>query len=485
MTNFISVISIIENYTQTVGLTSKSVKIKLTLILALFLLGLSCQEDIVVNHTIVSNGNIIDVKTGEILEHRDIWINKDKILKITHHDKDLRTTDTLIDASNKYIIPGLWDMHAHLWGKDWVLDRYTALGITGLRCMHGSDKGIEDIKKNRKDGFYRGFEFLYSSPITDGPGETWPGARVASNPEEGRKLVREYYEKGYDFVKVYNFLSYETYQAIADECKKLDFKFAGHLPLQVTAEEGILAGQKSIEHSIGLEHGIADYKSFINTHKDLDINTYTEAFLEAFDSNLKDNILTITKSENTWFCPTLSLLKSYIVNEEIDSIFKHDPRLKYIPKEEQEYWFGDITEDGAPSYLVASKESSEVEKVFFELTMSYLKPMLDNGSKFLAGTDTSNPNIYPGFTLHDELALFVKAGFTELEALQTATLNPAIYVEREDELGTIEEGKTANILILDKNPMKNIENTLTISGLVQRGQYLSKTELNKLLNTKD
>ena len=460
-------------------------KLKQVLISVTFLFLISCQKDIVVEYTIISNSNIIDVKTGEIYEGRDIWIKKERILKITPHKKNLSTTDTLIDATNKYIIPSLWDMHAHRVDYNWVANLYTALGVTGLRIMNGGPNELKDVKENRKDGFYKGFEFLYSSPITEGPGETWPGVRVALNPDEGRQLVREYHEKGYDFVKVYNFLSYETYQAIADECNKLDFQFAGHLPLEVTTEDAILAGQRSIEHSIGLDNGISDYKSFLDLNKDLDYNEFLEAFLKAFDSSLKDNVLAITKSENTWFCPTLANLKSFIINEEIDSIFRNDPRLKYIPKVEQDYWFGDVTEEGTPSYLEANKDWSEIERAVFELRMSYLKPMLDNGTKFLAGSDTGNPNIYPGFTLHDELALFVEAGFTELEALQTATLNPAIFVEREDELGSIAEGKIANILILDKNPMENIENTLTINGLVRRGEYLNKTELNKLLNTKN
>lgn len=443
---------------------------------------ISCQNEIVVDLTILSNCNIIDIKTGEITKGSDIWIDKDRIHKITPHNKNLTTTDTLIDATNKYVIPSLWDMHAHLVFNDWVANLNTALGVTGLRIMNGRPNELKDVKENRKDGFYKGFEFLYSSPITDGPGETWPGTRVALNPDKGRQLVREYHEKGYDFVKVYNFLSYETYQAIADECNKLDFQFAGHLPLEVTTEEAILAGQRSIEHSIGLDNGISDYKSFLDQNKDLDYNEFLEAFLKAFDSNLKDNVLAITKSENTWFCPTLANLKAFIINEEIDSIFRNNPRLKYIPKVEQDYWFGDVTEEGTPSYLAANENWAETERAVFELTLSYLKPMLDNGTKFLAGTDTGNPNIYPGFTLHDELELFVEAGFTELEALQTATLNPAIFVKRENELGTLEEGKIANILILNKNPLENIKNTLTISGLVRRGEYFGKDRLNKLLN---
>lgn len=440
---------------------------------------ISCQNEIVVDFTILSNCNIIDIKTGEISKGSDIWIDKGRILEITSHNKNLTTTDTLIDATDKYVIPSLWDMHAHLVFNDWVANLNTALGVTGLRSMHGG-KGIEDVLKLRKDGFYKGFEFLYSSPITDGPGETFPGVQVASNPEEGRQLVRDYYEAGYDFVKVYNLLSPETYQAIADECNKLDFPFAGHVPIEVTAEEAILAGQKSIEHAIGLQHALPDPKSFYN--KDLDYNQNMAVFLKSFDESLKDNVLAITKSKYTWFCPTLANLKAFIITEEIDSIFRNNPRLKYIPKEEQDYWFGDITEEGTPSYLAANENWVETERAVFNLRMSYLKPMLDNGTRFLAGTDIGNPNIYPGFSLHDELALFVEAGFTELEALQTATLNPAIFVERQDELGTLEKGKIANILILDKNPLDNIENTLTINGLVRRGEYFGKDYLNKLLD---
>ncbi|WP_420398741.1 amidohydrolase family protein [Flagellimonas sp.] len=448
----------------------------------LCLLLASCQIETSVDAIILSNCHIINVGTGSIKEHSDIWIKEDRIFRITPHDQNLKSKNGYIDASDKFVIPGLWDMHAHIVDYDWVPNMYTALGVTGLRIMHGGPERMEDINKNRIDGFYKGFEFLYSSPITDGPGETWPGARVAKNPEEGRQLVREYHKKGYDFVKVYNFLDLKTFNAIAAECNRLGLPFAGHVPLHVTTEEAIQAGQKSIEHSLGLEHALPDPKMFQSGFMDMDYNAYVKAFLKAYDSTLKDNVLQITKTKNTWFCPTLVNLKSFILTKEQDSLNKNDSRLKYIPKKEQDYWFGDVTEEGTPSYLAANESWAEAEIASFNLNLSYVKPMLDNGSKFLAGTDTSNPHIYPGFSLHDELQLFVEGGFTELEALQTATLNPAIFIGRETDLGTIEEGKLANILVLDKNPLENIENTLAIYGLVRRGQYLNKEELNQLMD---
>ena len=463
-----------------VNLRKMSIQKFIFILACLFLT--SCQKERAVDFKVISNGNLVDVETGEILQGHDIWIDKDRIVKICPHDEGLISRDTLIDASNKFIIPSLWDMHAHMLGHDWVRDLYTALGVTGLRIMNGTPDEMEDIKKKRKDGFYKGFELLYSSPITDGPGEAWAESRIAGNPDEGRQLVREYYEKGYDFVKVYNFLSLDTYLAIADECKQLNFPFAGHVPMDVTTEEAVEAGQKSIEHTIGLDSAIPDPKSFQKAHKDSDYNEYAKAFLHAYDSSLKAKVLNITKSKASWFCPTLMLAKSYIISREIDSIFKHDPRLRYIPKEEQDYWFGDVKEAGIPSYLAANENWAETERAVFELRMSYLKDMLDNGTRFLAGTDNGNPNIYPGFSLHDELELFVKAGFTELEALQTATLNPAIFAERENELGTLEEGKIANLLMLDNNPLENIKHSSAIYGLIRRGEYLGKDKLQALLN---
>jgi len=114
------------------------------------------------------------------------------------------------------------------------------------------------------------------------------------------------------------------------------------------------------------------------------------------------------------------------------------------------------------------------------LTKSALKPMLDNGTRFLAGTDVGNPHVFPGYGVHEELELFVEAGFTELEALQTATLNPAIYAKREDQLGTLEKWKIANILLLDANPLDDIRNTKKIHGLVRRGEYLDRISLDSL-----
>lgn len=440
----------------------------------------SCQEVAEEGKIIISNTNIIDVKTGKVLYHKDIWIKNDRILKITPHIADKKNHSTIIDATGKYVIPGLWDMHAHIVDYKWVPNLYTALGITGIRSMHGGGL-IDSVVANRKDGFFRGFEFSYSGPIVDSPGDSWSGIDIAQNPEEGRKIVQAQFKRGYDFVKVYDKLDSTTYMAIADECKKLHFPFAGHVPMSITTEQAIAAGQKSIEHTLGLEHLSSDPNCFNWNRNDSIIPTRGEMiskFLKLYEPSLFPEFLKITTSHNTWYCPTMVLNKTFAYKN--DSIFKNDERLKYIPKKERDYWFGKNSE--MPSYMESQKEYEQAEITYYHLMLSSLKPMLDHGARFLAGTDTSNPNIYPGFSLHNELQIFVESGFTELEALQTATINPAIYLEKEKELGTIEQGKIANLLILDNNPLKDIKNTQFIYGLVRRGEFSNREELNKLLD---
>ena len=449
------------------------------IILLIPLLFFSCVKEVSVNGLVITKVNVVDVKTGTILQDQDIYIFEDKISDILPHDPLTVFKSKTINGSGKYAIPGLWDMHAHIVDWEWVPRLYTSLGVTGLRTMHGGSM-ISEVQQEREDGFYRGFEFLYSGPIVDGPGENWAGSVVASNPQEGRQIVRDQVQKGYDFIKVYNYLDKETYFAIADECNRLGIPFAGHQPLSVTTKEVIAAGQKSIEHSWGTEYGLDKPEAYIESTKNSSAGEAAITYLKSYDASRIPRILEATDSKGTWFCPTIMNLKSFAYETVHDSIFKSDPRLKYLPAEEKAYWFGQVTEEGTPTYLMSDPKYSQAEIELLETALSFIKPMRDNGARFLAGTDTSNPYIYPGFSLHDELQACVELGFTELEALQTATLNPAIYAEREGELGTLEKWKIANILLLDANPLDDISNTRKIFSLIRRGEYLDRITLDSL-----
>jgi hypothetical protein len=406
--------------------------------------------------------NIIDVEEGVTKPGMSVIVTGDRISAVGSMD-EINVPDgaILIDGTGKYIIPGLWDMHAHIVSYDWVLPLLRVNGITGLRSMHGGER-IHDINKNRIELNYLGFEFSYSSPIVDGPPGLWPGSLIADSPEEGRVIVRKLHAAGYDFIKVYSNLSRETYFAIAEESRKLILNFAGHVPSSITTDEAIAAGQKSIEHSAGLDflvqkpdeiqRMIRDRDTtIVNTNGQVDLFKWFDYVLQHHDASRLPLLMELAGGSEIWFCPTLVNLRVSAFSK--DPGFTDDDRLKYIPDEELSIWRAPLESGEFPEEFFDQAEwQYELSGQYYHKVSSLLKPMLNSGARFLAGTDIGNPFLFPGFSIHDELKLFVEAGFTPLEALQTATLNPAIYLNRSADLGTVEEGKIANLILLNAKP---------------------------------
>jgi hypothetical protein len=437
---------------------------------------------------IITTVNIIDVESGEVLDSRDVVIAGEKIASIVEHTDGRSYKGEVIDGTGKYLIPGLWDMHAHIFWE-WGPQLLRANGVTGIRSMHGGDR-IKDIRENRTDGFYMGLEVSYSSPIVDGS-SMWEGALEVHTPEEGRRIAREVAEAGYDFIKVYSFLDRETYFAIADEANRLGISIAGHIPIAVTLEEAIAAGQKSTEHSTGLllytsserDHfySVVRGETLDTSIMDGDLRTSMYKIarfeVEKFDNNRLETLADLLGKSDLWLCPTLVNLRAGAMEDDPD--FLNDDRKQYLPREELEFW--ESPDDYPDEFKNMEREEIKLSEEMYRIHRSMLKQLLDGGAKFLAGTDIGNPNIYPGFSLHDELALFVETGFTPLQALQTATINPAVYLERSHELGTVEAGKRANLVLLNANPLQDIANTKKIEAVVTRGRFFDREALDKLL----
>ncbi len=439
---------------------------------------------------VISNVTIIDVRDGLAEPGLTVIVTGERITEVgPAKTTKVPVGTTVIDATGKYLIPGLWDMHVHIVSDKWVLPLLKVNGITGLRSKHGGER-IQDVREKRKDGNYLGFEFSYSSSVLDGPPGLWSGSLIATTPDEGRAIVRHLYSSGYDFVKVYSNLSRDTYFAIAEECRKLNFPFAGHVPGSVSHKEAILAGQKSIEHSVGLEHLVKKPEelqqlilnresTITNSTGQIDMFKWLEYVIDNYDTSRISVLQEIVAGSDTWFCPTLVNLRMWSSNE---TAFTNDYRLKYIPVDELAIWQAPMESGEFPEDLINHNDCQlELSHKFYNLLSSLLKPMLDSGAKFLAGTDIGNPYLFPGFSLHDELALFVEAGFTPLQALQTATINPAIYLNRLADIGTVEKGKIANLLLLDANPLEDIGNTKKISVVILNGRFFDRRALDEML----
>jgi hypothetical protein len=423
---------------------------------------------------VLAHVTIIDVAGGPSKPDMTVVIRGDRISEIGKAGEITAPPGaTVVDASGKFLIPGLWDMHVHGFSRD-SLRLYTANGVTGVREMFGNSDLLrwrDEIAK----GSLTGPRMIVASPIIDGPQPVWPHSIAVGNEEQGRKAVREVKQWGADFVKVYSLLPRDAYFGIADESKRQGISFVGHVPFAVSAAEASDAGQKSIEHLTGVLLGCSynetELRNEIVKAKAPGARFRAEgvALLDTFsDRKAKDLFARFVKNQ-TWQCPTLTVLRSNAYLG--DQSFRNDPRLKYVPRPIRERW----------GQRIANRNDNDYAKKVFKKEVEIVGAMQRAGVPLLTGTDTGNPFCFPGFSLHDELALMVIAGLTPSESLRAATLNPAKFLGLDKMLGTIEPGKIADLVLLDADPLADIRNTQKINAVISNGRLLDRKALNKML----
>lgn len=392
----------------------------------------------------------------------------------------------VIDANGRFMIPGLWDMHVHWYEQDY-LGLFIANGVTGMRIMSGAPIHYE-WRKAIDAGTLLGPRLMIASEIVDGPKPFWPNSISVKNATEARQAVDQIKQQGADFVKVYTFLPRDAYLAIADESKKQGIAFEGHVPMSVTAEEASRAGQKSIEHMTGILEACSSKRDEILSAAQADladeevsqkptfwgprVEALRQTQLNTYNPDRANALFTLFKSNGTWQCPTLTLLRMLAYNN--DPALARDPRLRYLPPSVKASWEpGKAYGENAEQFTLAKEE--------FETDRQIVGVMQQSGVGILAGTDTLNPFIFPGFSLHDELAYLVQAGLPPIEALQAATLNPARFMGREKDLGTIEGGKLADMVLLYANPLDDINNTRKIWAVIYNGKLYPREVLDQML----
>ncbi len=435
--------------------------------------------------------NIIDVTGGPVMADMTVVITGDRVTAI-EKAATIRLPDgtRVVDASDKYLIPGLWDMHVH-WYDERFLSLFVANGVTGVRQMFGSPMLTE-----WRDRAWGPEQFaprqVIASPIVDGPNPIWPGSIRVGTAEEGRKAVLDIKTAGFDFVKVYNRLPREAYFAIADESKKQGIVVCGHVPSAVSALEASDAGQKSIEHLTGVLRGCSNAADEIagerarvmagsSAQTGIDratremLSRLVEKLLDTYDEEKAAALFARFARNGTWQCPTLTVNRSLAFRGDAD--FRNDPRLKYMPEGIKASW----RPEHDPFLGTATAEDFAVAKRMYRKQLETVREMRRAGVQFLAGTDVLNAFCFPGFSIHDELVLLVEAGLTPMEALQAATLNPAEYLGMSDSLGAIESGKIADLVLLDANPLDDIGNTGRIAAVVVGGRLIDRAQLDEML----
>lgn len=391
----------------------------------------------------------------------------------------------IVDGRGKFLIPGLWDMHAHGYAPDpgetadaeWMAPLHLANGVVGVRAMAGPENASAWRVQHAKDDKPSPSVYL-ASPILDGPDFTLPGSVVVANAVQARAAVHRYQANGADFIKVYDSLPREAYFAIVDEARKLGISFAGHVPTAVRVEEASDAGQKSMEHLVGVALGLSSQEDALFAVKYVQLGDFTRRDLRAeqsYDESKAAALFARFIKNGTWQCPTLALNRSYAHFD--DGIFMHKEWLKYVPSNMRDYW------KNVSEHYVKGKSAETWDEAHREFPEEFklVGRMYQAGVAILAGTDTFNPYVYPGFSLHEELSLLVEAGLPPMAALQAATIGPARFMGQADRRGTVEVGKVADLVLLDRDPLADIHNTTSIRAVILGGKLMDRATLDAML----
>ena len=386
----------------------------------------------------------------------------------------------VVDGTRKFLVPGLWDMHVHAFFGDWVpggrevtLPLLLAFGVTGARDMGSDLDPILEARREAADGRIASPRLVVAGPMLDGPKSPFPASIIVSTAEDARRAVAKLADRGVDFIKVQSDIPRDAYFAAARECAKRNIAFVGHVPDAIRASEAVAFGQTSFEHLIGVFEGSS-------TAEDAMIAGGKKGpgrFLETYDTKKEAALAALLAKDVTYQCPTLFWERGQWLVDAND--FSNDPDLRYAPAS----W----RERSWPKFKKGILEALDtdplpVREKFVLHELGVVKRLHDAGVPFLAGTDTpAGVGVLPGASLHRELERFVAAGFTPLEALQTATRNPAIFLGKLADFGTVAEGKVADLVLLDANPLDDIRNTRKIAAVVAGGRLYTRADLDRIL----
>ncbi len=331
-------------------------------------------------------------------------------------------------------------MHVHMFNNGsqrppnlWYLPFFVATGVTGIREMWTNPDQVVQITAWRRDvaaGTLIAPRIGSAGTLVDGTNNIWSKAPLVRNEAEARAFVRMEKASGLDFVKVYTTLSREAYFSIADESRKQGIPFAGHVPFTVGAEEASAAGQRSFEHMVNMMESCSSREAEWLLKGKM-TQEERRAVIDTYDAQKCQSLMATMAKNSTWWVPTL-VIEQTITSPDPEQFLARE-EMKFIPASERAAWH----EHAKKREALLTPALIDMRQRFWASYLKLVREMHAAGVPLMTGTDVSNDFLFPGFSLHDEMALFVTAGLTPAEALRTATLNPAVFLNRTADFGTI------------------------------------------------
>ena len=388
-----------------------------------------------------------------------------------------------IDGVGKYLIPGLTDMHTHLFTDDEFPDSLAedemkimiAYGVTTIRLMIGTPEHLILRKKSASGEIIAPTIYAASPHFT---GRKQPNAHLVNTEAEARAAVVKSKQDGYDYIKVTTYLKPEVYEAIVDEARKQNIRVVGHADSRYVGLERALKAKQQIEHLDSYLEALLPESAPVKGSVS-DIYLYNPKNWESIDYLDESKIPELarrTVAANPFVVPTLHLFKFTVGKGRTEESFLAQPDIRFYPKKIVDLWMG-----VSKRYLSTAAPMEKREK-YIAIRNKIVKAIYDAGGRVMAGSDTPEWLMLYGYTLHLEMVDLRDAGLSNYAALEAATRNPALFFGTIDKTGTIEKGKRADLILLDANPLEDIANTQKRAGVMLKGTYYLQTEMDKWLD---
>jgi imidazolonepropionase-like amidohydrolase len=437
----------------------------------------------------ITGVNVIPMSADTVFRNATVLVQNGRIAAVgPARSVRVPSGTRTIDGTGKYLIPGLADMHAHLYSDGEVADSlapyelavFLANGITTARMMIGTPEHFA-LRRGIEAGRILGPQLWIASPeLTGRPADH---AHVVTTPEEATIAVSSVADSGYDFIKITNFITRPVYDAILAEAKRRGIRVDGHVDPAVGLARAFEAGQAGIHHLDSyFEAVLADSAPMRESVTQVGhFRLRNWASLDYMDDRKIQAIAGATVRAGIWSTPTLTLFDYAFAIHESDSTIRSRPDWKLMPPGMRQLYLRARTQ----YWSTASEEvrTPARRQRYVEVRNRLVKAIVDSGGNVMTGSDAPDWFMSPGWTLHRELATFVEAGLTPFQALQAATVNPARFLNAQAEWGTIERGRRADLVLLTANPLENIGNTTRIEGVSVGGKWIPRTELDRMVET--
>lgn len=419
---------------------------------------------------VFTNVSVLPMDKETVLPNQTVIIKNGRVSAIGQTNKIKYNNNALvIDGKGKFLVPGLAEMHAHVPPSDdlkainEVMLLFVSNGVTTIRGMLGHPKHIE-VRDQIRNGAIPGPRFFTSGPSLNG--------NTVTSPAKADEMVREQKKAGYDFMKLHPGLTKENFAAIVKTAKEVNMPFAGHVSYDVGVWRAIDAGYSTIEHLDGFIESLVPGIENISEQGN---GIFAIFSADKADETKLPALMKALREKNIWVVPTQSLAERWFSPKKNAEEFRNEPEMKYMPPNTVNNWV-----NAKNNFEKNPKYDAQATTRFIELRRRIIKACSDNGVGLLLGSDAPQVFDVPGFSVHHELKFMVDAGLTPFQALQMGTANVGKFYN-DANMGVIKTGAYADFILLNGNPLADINQTKNIQGVMLNGQWLSKEMIDQTL----